>query len=196
MSAPARPFHAARPTRLSGLAAACVALVAAGAAFADAPRPKISVTRLERAIHVLINHERRTRGLEVLAWDGPLADVARGHSRDMAGRDYFAHESPEGDGFMARYRKARYTCALRVGNAVYRGAENIARMGLYDSVTIVNGVRHYAWTPADKIARQTVAAWMASPGHRANILTPAWRHEGIGLVVAPDGHVYVTENFC
>jgi uncharacterized protein YkwD len=37
---------------------------------------------------------------------------------------------------------------------------------------------------------------MKSPGHRANILTARLTHEGIGLAVAPDMKIYVTQNFC
>jgi len=47
----------------------------------------------------------------------------------------------------------------------------------------------------DSIAIQTVDGWMKSPGHRANILTPYFQNEGIG--VAKSGNeIYVTQNFC
>lgn len=164
-----------------------------------APRklqPAVSPARLEKAIHDLINRERRAQGLKPLAWDGPLGAVARGHSGDMAKRNYFSHNSPEGDTFGKRYRKARYRCALRIGNTIHLGAENIARGNLYASVRTVNGIKDFDWNSEEKIARTTVEGWMASPGHRANILAAHWKHEGIGLVVAPDQKVYITQNFC
>jgi uncharacterized protein YkwD len=37
---------------------------------------------------------------------------------------------------------------------------------------------------------------MKSPGHRANILTARLTRQGVGLAVAPDLKVYVTQNFC
>src|SRR4051812_5014003 len=89
----------------------CVAAVLALAALASAhaaprrepepklvqkPQPRISAGRLEKAIHGLINREREAKGLKPLAWDAKLAAVARGHSADMAKRNYFAHASPEG----------------------------------------------------------------------------------------------------
>ncbi len=37
---------------------------------------------------------------------------------------------------------------------------------------------------------------MKSPGHRENILTPHWKREGIGVEIAPDDNVYITQNFC
>ena len=35
-------------------------------------------------------------------------------------------------------------------------------------------------------ASGSVEAWMASPGHRANILDPAWRQIGIATASSPD----------
>jgi len=163
---------------------------------AHKPQPAVSPARLQKAIHDLINHERRAQGLAPLAWDGPLAAVARGHSADMAKRNYFSHNSPEGEGFERRYRKARYRCALRVANVIHLGAENIARGNLYASVTTVNRTQHFDWSSEERIARAAVEGWMASPGHRANILTAYWKREGIGLVIAPDRKVYITQNFC
>jgi uncharacterized protein YkwD len=37
---------------------------------------------------------------------------------------------------------------------------------------------------------------MNSRGHRKNILFSHWRSEGIGVAIAPDGKVYITQNFC
>jgi len=147
-------------------------------------------------IHGLINRERLAENFAPLAWDASLAAVAHGHSADMARRSYFSHDSPEGEDFEARYRKGQYKCALRTGNVIHLGAENLARGSLYASVTTRNGVEYFDWNSEEKIASTTVRGWMASPGHRANILTAYWRHEGIGIVIAPDRKVYVTQNFC
>ena len=40
-----------------------------------------------------------------------------------------------------------------------------------------------------------VDAWLASPGHRANILNPALTHIGIGFAVGSDGRTYFTQDF-
>ncbi len=37
--------------------------------------------------------------------------------------------------------------------------------------------------------------WMASPGHRANILQPAYTHIGVGATRTGSGRVYATQNF-
>jgi uncharacterized protein YkwD len=159
-------------------------------------RPPISISKLEKKIHALINKERQRNGLSLLSWDNMLAEIARKHSRDMSRRNYFGHNSPEGHDFAYRYRHAGYECAVREGRIIHMGAENIALNHLYDSVTTINGEAFYAWNSQDKIAGTTVQGWMKSPGHRKNILTPFFRKEGVGVVISPDGKVYITQNFC
>jgi uncharacterized protein YkwD len=57
------------------------------------------------------------------------------------------------------------------------------------------------WTRASEnvASGQSVAdvvdAWLASPGHRANILDPAATHLGIGYALGADGRTYFTQNF-
>jgi len=160
------------------------------------PQPRISTDRLEKAIHALINRERAAKGLQPLAWDAKLAVIARGHSGDMAKRAYFAHATPEGANFDARYAKARYNCFVPVGDVVHGGAENIARDDVWAKITALGDKKYYDWHSEDELARRTVDGWMKSPGHRANILTPHWMHEGLGVTVTRDLKLYVTEDFC
>ncbi len=159
-------------------------------------RPRMSVAELEKRIHVLIDKERKRLGLAPLGWNEKLSAIARRHSADMAKRNYFSHYSPEGHDFMYRYQQAGYSCSITEGNRVYLGAENIFQNNLYDRIVYVNNVPHYGWNSMEHIAETTVKGWMNSPGHRKNILTPYWRTEGIGVVVAPDDKIYITENFC
>jgi uncharacterized protein YkwD len=176
---------------LSGLTPTGMAL-----AFERRARPTIDGAGVARHIHAYVNEERARRGLAPLAWDARLAHIASRHSHDMAKRNYLSHDSPEGQDFDARYRQAGYTCAIRVGNVVHAGAENIALGRLYNSMQIRNGVARYDWNSAQQIARKTVEGWMNSRGHRKNILAPHWRHEGVGVEIHPDNKVYVTQNFC
>lgn len=46
------------------------------------------------------------------------------------------------------------------------------------------------WTP-----KQMVDAWMASSGHRANILNPSYNYLGVGAVRGSDGKVYGVQDF-
>jgi uncharacterized protein YkwD len=42
---------------------------------------------------------------------------------------------------------------------------------------------------------QLVAMWMASPGHRANLLKPGFTHIGVGAVTVAGGRVYGVQVF-
>jgi uncharacterized protein YkwD len=160
-------------------------------------KPSVTISGLENNIHNLINKERQKYGLSPLAWNNTLSLIARKHSQDMASRNYFSHNTPEGYDFSHRYGQAGYVCAVHgQGDIYYIGAENIFQNNLYQRVIIVNGIAHYDWNTEKTIAETTVHGWMTSTGHRKNILTPYWRNEGIGVAIAPDGKVYITQNFC
>jgi uncharacterized protein YkwD len=161
-------------------------------------RPPFTVTAddLAQRVHALVNAERKKAKLPALAWNPALGTIATGHSRDMAERNYFAHESPEGRDFAHRYQQAGFECAVRAGRNIWTGAENIALARLYNSSHRVNKVVTYDWNSPADIARMTVEGWMKSPGHRENILTPHWRRQGIGVVIAPENRILITQNFC
>jgi len=159
-------------------------------------RPAVRIDDLEKQIHALINRERTQQGLSPLTGNEELTRIARKHSQDMAKRNYFSHQSPEGRGFSWRYAQGGYSCGVTAGDRIYMGAENIFQNNLYDRVVYLNGVPRYDWNSARKIAETTVQGWMNSPGHRKNILTPHWRSEGIGVAISPDDKIYITQNFC
>ncbi|MCS7123527.1 MAG: CAP domain-containing protein [Candidatus Aenigmarchaeota archaeon] len=154
---------------------------------------------LEQKIHLLINEERRKNNLNSLTWDEDLAKIARYHSKDMATKDYFAHESPEGEDLETRYKKFGYFCRISVGNLIYSGAENIFLHYIYDSYyydPLTGKITGYVFNSLDDISYDVVTGWMNSEGHRRNILTSFFRKEGIGVYINDDGKIYVTQNFC
>jgi len=83
----------------------------------------------------------------------------------MASEDYFEHVGPRGQTPLARMRSVGYISSSRVG---YEVGENIA----WGTLRLAS-------------PRAIVAAWMASPGHRANILDPRYRETGIGVCAHP-----------
>ena len=122
--------------------------------------------RLIRAATLcLVNHERALRGEAPLRSNARLRRAAQGHSASMAFEDYFEHYGPSGQTPLSRMRAAGYISSSRVGFEV---GENIA----------------WAISPLST-PRSIVAAWMASPGHRANILDPHYRETGIGVSPHP-----------
>lgn len=160
------------------------------------PPPKVTATDLAQRIHTLVNAERAKHGLATLAWNKELASIAANHSRDMAQRNYLSHDTPEGHDFEYRYRRGGFTCAIPVGKFIHAGAENIALTRLYNTSRRVNNVITYDWNTPQQIAQKTVDGWMQSPGHRKNILTPHWKSQGIGVEIAPENKIYVTQNLC
>lgn len=100
------------------------------------------------------NLERKKMGLPDLIKDPQLSKSAEIKLQDMFQRQYFQHVSPSGDSVSDVVRKTGYEYIV-VG-------ENLA-LGVFAGDS------------------QVVAAWMASPGHKKNILDS--RYQEIGLAV-------------
>ena len=122
---------------------------------------------LEAAMLALVNAERaQAGGLRPLVADTETVDVSRAHSIDMFQRSYFAHVTPEGRTPFDR---------LRAAGLGYRAAgENLALARTLD-------MAH--------------TGLMNSPGHRANILNPAFGRLGIGIVDGGRHGLMVTQTF-
>lgn len=162
-----------------------------------ANQPSINTTDLERRIHDLVNNERESVGLRRFPWNTLLNKIATQHSRDMAERRYFAHESPEGYNFSDRYVQNGMKCTVDLGRDYDKGAENIFMMDLYQSKTVTDGiVTSYEWNTDEDIAQTTVDWWISVNESRRNILA-SWYAEGIGVAISQeDDKVYITQNFC
>ncbi len=165
---------------------------------ADEDKPEFDAKQIEYLVHELTNQERLNHGLSQLTFDSEIMQIARGHSLDMAEREYFAHETPEGFTPSDRADQNGYSCQKIVGLLIYSGiAENIFQGHLFDSYYTVNDViTSYDWISEEEIAQITVDGWMNSPGHRENSLTEIFDREGIGVEITQDHKVYVTQNFC
>jgi uncharacterized protein YkwD len=107
-----------------------------------------------------INQVRSQNGLGALRTSRALAEAAEFHSRSMATRGFFAHESADGSSFWKRVERF-YPSR---GFSYWSAGENLA----YGSPSMS--------------ADGAVRAWMNSPGHRANILSTSWTEIGIGAV--------------
>ncbi len=116
--------------------------------------------RIRAAVLCLVNRERARHGERPLRPNRRLRVAAQGHSASMAAAGYFAHDGPGGQTPFSRIRATGY---LR-GARSWRIGENIAWGTLWLA------------TP-----RAIVATWMASPGHRANILDRFFRDTAIGV---------------
>ncbi|MBM3146479.1 MAG: CAP domain-containing protein [Actinobacteria bacterium] len=116
----------------------------------------------ERQVVRLINAQRQKHGVAPLRISRALCRAAERHSVDMRRRQYFGHSSLNGASIAARaiaggYRRGGCS-AWRVGEVIGWGS----------------GPHR---TPAAQ-----VRAWMRSGTHRAVLLSPVWRHVGVGRV--------------
>jgi uncharacterized protein YkwD len=120
----------------------------------------------ETRLFDLLNRIRQESGLRPLVAGGSLTFAARAHSRDMAVRGYFGHDSLEGQPFVDRL-----VGIVRGGTFV---GENVAIAGT---------------------AEEAHAAFVASPAHLRNMLNPAFHQVGIGVATAGELGLAITEDF-
>lgn len=158
--------------------------------------PEYDIIQMGEELHDLINEQRRINGLSILEWDSKLSAIARQHSQDMATRNFFSHNSPEGCDPSCRYERNNYKCHIDLPDSYYieGGAENIFLNNIAETIYESSSVAEY--NTENEIMHSTVNGWMSSPGHRENILTAYWGSEGIGIYIDEDGEVYITQNFC
>lgn len=100
------------------------------------------------------NAQRAAFGLSPLRNDDRLAQAAYLKGKDMLAKQYWAHQAPDGTTPWYWFNASGY-------NYTYAG-ENLAKN----------------FTSADA----AVAAWMASPGHRANVLDAQYSDVGFAVV--------------
>lgn len=153
------------------------------------------------------NFARCQRGLAPLRRGGGVAMAAQNHANDMARLSFFDHVSPV---------RARRTLSDRLGEvrAPYRrAAENIieSRYMAYENSTrfqVIDAARCLFVTadgrPLERhtyqtLAKEVVDRWLASEGHRRNLLDPdVGRH---GFAIAPNrstslcGGIYAAQVF-
>jgi hypothetical protein len=102
------------------------------------------------------NAERAANSLGALALNSLLNQAAQAKANDMAARDYWSHNTPEGSPPWVFFTNAGYQYET--------AGENLA----------------YGFEDSD----DTVTAWMNSPGHRANILNTTYQEVGFGMANA------------
>jgi len=136
-----------------------------------APPPPVDPATLEAGVVAGINAQRAAAGLPLLQLDPELVTVARERSSDMAQEGYFAHVSPTGETFSSLMQAQGVPCSWC--------GENIA----------------YNNYPDDQTVAVVLSAWMASSGHRDNILRPTFSRVGVGVALGGSGVKYYTAVF-
>jgi uncharacterized protein YkwD len=127
---------------------------------ADSRPVDTDLAAIRTATICLLNLERSRAGREPLQEHASLRGVASRYAVQMVQDGFFDHTSPGGSTMTIRIKRSNYLRGARswaLGENLAWGSGRLA-------------------TP-----RQTVKAWMNSPGHKANILNPKFRDVGIGV---------------
>lgn len=114
----------------------------------------------------LVNAHRASAGLPGVAVDARLVQSAAGYAKVLSDRHWFSHTGPDGSTFVQRIEAAGLPFTVPFGEIL-------------------------AWGTASWSPESLVQAWMASPPHRADILSPLYRRAGAGCYFTPADAVTV-----
>lgn len=123
------------------------------------PTPSAPPPSLEEQATALINAQRARAGCGPLRIDPRLHTAAQRHSADMAARQYYDHDAPDGTGPDERITAAGYAWSS--------WGENLDR--------------------GRRTASAVVGDWMGDPMHRDNLLDCKFTAVGIGVVEGAGG---------
>jgi uncharacterized protein YkwD len=130
---------------------------------------KDNPARVRAAMLCLLNAERASRGLHALHSSGQLRKAATAYSRKMVRERFFDHVCPEGSTMQSRIRQGT---------------------GYLSHVSDWALGENLGWGSGPKSTPQAmVRLWMASAGHRDNILNERFRHIGIGVATGAPARI-------
>jgi uncharacterized protein YkwD len=99
-----------------------------------------------------------------LVWSNRLAQVAAQHTRDMAANNFFSHTGRDGRDQRQRIDAAGYVWGS-IGENIDAGSTSV---------------------------NDAIESWMASDGHCANVMSPAFTEVGVACVRGGTGNTYET----
>jgi uncharacterized protein YkwD len=139
----------------------------AGPVAAEEP-PTDAATLLQDGLDLvkLTNSKRAALGLVALRADAPLMAIARDRARVMAANDVMSHTEPDGTKVFDRMTDAGLT---------WLAAGEILAWNRY---------------PVEYSTAEAIRAWMASPGHRAVMVSTGYNYVGFGAAVSASGKRY------
>lgn len=109
----------------------------------------------EAEVFAVVNQKRAEAGLAPLAVESRLTQAGKGYAKVLADYDHFSHTGPDGSTLVSRVEAAGFPFTVQIGEVIAWGS---------------NG-----WPPAD-----IVQAWMDSPSHREQIMSPVYTQAGVG----------------
>jgi uncharacterized protein YkwD len=159
--APTSVAPTAQPSVVQSSAATIATVLATPCQNSELTPEPANLATVRAAVLCLINRERATNGESPLVASPQLEQAAESHTQELIADDYFAHVSPTGETPVDRIRDTGYIPGANVGYVI---GENLA-WGTYQLAT----------------PQAIVSAWIASPGHLANILEAQYQDTGISV---------------
>jgi uncharacterized protein YkwD len=143
----------------------------AGPAMATDPGPSDPVTsevlaQAELDLVTLTNSKRTARDLVALRIDSDLMRIARDRAEVMAANDVMSHTEPNGQKVFDR---------MRADGLTWYGAGEIIAWNNY---------------PMEYSPAEAIRAWMASPGHKAIMISTGYNYVGYGAAESASGKMY------
>jgi uncharacterized protein YkwD len=111
-------------------------------------------------IRDLVNGQRAQGGLAPVAPESRLASAATGYAKLLSDYHWFAHVGPDGSTFVTRIEAAGFPFDVQLGEILAWGTQN--------------------WAP-----EAIVQAWMNSPSHREEIMSPVYTRAGARCYFTP-----------
>jgi uncharacterized protein YkwD len=163
--------------------------------------PEYDETLIEQEVRAAINVRRDDRGMGRLAADELIDRMALNHSRAMARQGYVTHDA---DGFTTadRYEAFGLADRCRIPDNSDRGVrsgqelETVDKKAFGRNYTFATDDRTIVVENETQVARATVDTWFASDDQRGKLLLEDASVAGVGVVVTPEGDVYVTVDLC
>lgn len=141
--------------------------------------PSLNLVQLNQELHNLTNQMRIEIGLQPLRELDELASLSQTHSEDMAARNFFDHQNPDGETPFDRLQRD-HDALLSVSSG-----ENIALQSLH-------GLDEKA------LAAELMRLWRNSPDHYKHLIEPAFWHLGIRSALGEakgERVIYATQSF-
>lgn len=145
---------------------ACGASAPAAASSFEAHYTTASLSAQEQSAGILLNLDRSAYSLAPLTIDPELSRIARIKSQDMRDNQYFSHTSP-----------------------TYGDVRSMLKHFGYNYTAASENIAHHA------TIEKAQAAFLSSPGHRANVLHARYTKAGVGVATDKNGFVYLTQIF-
>jgi hypothetical protein len=132
------------------------------------PQPDVLAYATDIANNTLLtasNQKRAAAGVGALAYNGKLTSAAQEKANDMANRNYWSHNTPEGTPPWKFISDAGYSYSVAGENLAY-------------------GFRITNTNPSTN-ELGVIDGWMASPSHKENMLNSKFTEVGFGIANAP-----------